>query len=134
MFGGLGSSEKESSHRNYYPGFLEDEKRILDRDKAIDYYWDEIKEYVDGTETIDACSFESGNCYSLDADIYNGQIETIYFPNGGYLYFSADIDKSGNAFDIDSDGNSWDFTIDMDSSIINDAIDDWAYYNDYIVE
>jgi len=128
----------ESDHLNgRYPGFIRQEngeQKILGRDEAINDYWDEIKDYVDGTETIDACSLESGNCYSLDADISSGIIEEIYFSNGGYLYFSADIDESGNASDIDQDGNNWDFTIDMDSSIIDDAIDEWAYDNDYIIE
>ena len=110
------------------------EQRVLTRDEAINDYWNEIKDYVDGTETIDACSWESGNCYNLDADISDGVIETIYFPNGGYLYFSADIDESGNASDIDQDGNNWDFTIDVDSSVINDAIEEWAYDNDYTIE
>jgi len=128
----------ESDHLNgRYPGFIQQEngeQKILGRDEAINDYWDEIKDYVDGTETIDACSLESGNCYSLDADISSGIIEEIYFSNGGYLYFSADINESGNASDIDQDGNNWDFTIDMDSSIIDDAIDEWAYDNDYIIE
>src|SRR3989338_968368 len=65
-------------------------EKTLSRDEAIESYWDEIKDYIDGTETIDACSSDSGNCYDLDADISNGQVEEIYFPNGGYLYFSAD--------------------------------------------
>ena len=128
----------ESDHLNgRYPGFIRQEngeQKILGRDEAINDYWDEIKDYVDGTETIDVCSLESGNCYSLDADISSGIIEEIYFSNGGYLYFSADINESGNASDIDQDGNNWDFTIDMDSSIIDDAIDEWAYDNDYIIE
>lgn len=120
-----------------YSGFSlqeDSEQRVLTRDEAIENYWDEIKNYVDGTKTIDACSLESGNCYSLDADISDGVIETIYFSNGGYLYFSADIDESGNASDIDQNGNSWDFTIDMDSPIIDDAINEWASDNGYIIE
>ena len=58
----------------------------------------------------------------------------IYFPNGGYLYFSADIDEGGNASDFDQNGDSWDFTIDMDSSVIDDAIYDWASDNEYTIE
>lgn len=110
------------------------EGKTISRDEAIESYWDEIKDYVDGTETIDSCSSESGNCYGLDADISNGAVEQIYFNNGGYLYFSADIDESGNTSDIDQNGNSWDFTIDMDSSIIDDAVSDWASDNSYIIE
>jgi len=109
-------------------------EKTLSRDEAIESYWDEIKDYIDGTETIDACSSNSGNCYDLDADISNGQIEEIYFSNGGYLYFSADIDESGNASDFDQNGDGWDFTIDMDSSIIEEAISDWASDNGYTIE
>ena len=109
-------------------------EKTLSRDEAIESYWDEIKDYVNGTETIDACSYESGNCYSLDAEISSGQVEMIYFPNGGYLYFSADIDEGGNASDFDQNGDSWDFTIDMDSSVIDDAIYDWASDNEYTIE
>ena len=109
-------------------------EKILSRDEAIESYWDEIKDYVDGTETIDACSYESGNCYSLDAEISSGQVEMIYFPNGGYLYFAADIDEGGNASDFDQNGDSWDFTIDMDSSVIDDAIYGWASDNEYTIE
>lgn len=112
----------------------QEENEIIDRYDAIYEHWDEIKDYVNGTETIEACSFDSGNCYDLDADISDGQVEEIYFPNGGYLYFSADIDESGNASDFDQNGNSWDFTIDMDSSMIDDAIYDWASDNDYMIE
>ncbi|MDO8743005.1 MAG: hypothetical protein Q7J30_00355 [Candidatus Azambacteria bacterium] len=110
------------------------EEKTISRDEAIESYWDEIKDYTDGTETIDICSSESGNCYSLDADISSGTVEQIYFSNGGYLYFSADIDENGNASDIDQNGNSWDFTIDMDSSIIDDAVSDWASDNNYTIE
>lgn len=110
------------------------ESRVIDRDDAVYEYWDEIKDYVNGTEVIDACSYESGNCYSLDADISDGQIELIYFPNGGYLYFSADIDEDGNASDIDQNGNGWDFTLDMDLPLIDDAVYDWASDNGYAIE
>ncbi len=67
---------RDSNENQYlnirYSGFIRQEnseQRVLTRDEAIEGYWDEIKDYLDGTETIDACSEESGNCYSLDADI-----------------------------------------------------------------
>ena len=110
------------------------EHTTLSRDDAISEHWDEIKEYVDGTETVEACSSSSGNCYDLDADISNGEIEQIYFPNGGYLYFSADINESGSASDSDQNGDSWDFTLDMSSSIVDDAVDNWASSNGYTIE
>lgn len=92
-------------------------------DLAYDH-WDEVKEYMSGTETIDACS-DSG-CYSLDADITDGYVETLYFPNGGYIYPDAEIDESGFAEGYDNDSNYWEFQIDMDSSMVQDAISEWA--------
>lgn len=110
------------------------ENATLGRDEAISEHWDEVKEYVDGTETVGACSSSSGNCYDLDADISGGIIDQIYFPNGGYLYFSADIDESGSASDSDQNGDGWDFTVDMSSSIVDDAVDNWASANGYTLE
>lgn len=106
--------------------YEDEEAETIDRYDAIDEYWDELKDYVNGTRTIDACSYESGNCYSSDALISNGKVEIIYFPNGGHLYFSADIDESGNASDTDEEGNWWYFKIDADSSSIDDAIENLA--------
>jgi len=127
-----GEPKNPGNSRNYYGRINND--TILTRDEALDYYWDEIKEYVSDTYTIEACSFESGNCYSLDADIYNGYIETVYFDNGGYLHFYAEIDESGYASDFDANSNSWDFTVDMNSYIIDDAIYEWADDNGYTIE
>ncbi len=111
-----------------------DEQKVLTYDEAISEYWDEIKDYIDGMETIEACSEKSGNCYYVDADISGGIIERIYFSNGGYLDFSADIDEWGSAWDFDKNGNSWDFTIDMYSPIIKDAVYEWAEDNGYTIE
>jgi len=109
-------------------------EKTIDRQDAIDENWDDIKQYLSGTETINACSSESGNCYDLDADISDGSIEQIYFPNTGYLYFSADIDSDGSASDFDENGNEWDFTLDMDSSIVDDAVSQWADDNGYTLQ
>lgn len=128
------SQSSIQSTNSYYGSSGVSESRTISRDEAISEYWDEIKDYVNGTETIEACSSTSGNCYDLDAEISSGTIEQIYFTSGGYLYFSADIDENGNASDSDQNGDYWDFTLDMDSSIVNDAIDDWASSSGYIVE
>jgi len=94
-------------------------------------YWDEIKPYIDGKEAIEACNESSGNCYSLEAEIEDGVITKIYFPNGGYLTFLADINSNGEASDIDKNGDQWNFMVDPGSRIIQDAIEEWANDNNY---
>lgn len=106
-----------------------EKNKVISYNEAIENYWDDIKEYVDGYATIEACS-DSG-CYDLEAHISNGKIDEIDFPNGGYLYFDADINSNGKASDIDQNGNWWDFSIDMNSSIINNAVSDWASDNGF---
>lgn len=110
------------------------EEKTINRDDAISEHWDEIRDNLDGSEEIEACSSESGNCYDLDAEISSGQIEEIYFPSGGNLDFSAEISDDGTASDYDGDSNSWDFTLDMDSSIVDDAVQEWADDNGYQIE
>lgn len=63
------------------------------------------REAYSETETIEACSEDSANCYSLTADLEHDfdqqgnevvYVERIHFPNGGYLDFSgATIPGSG---------------------------------------
>ena len=101
----------------------------LSRDEAIADHWDEIKEYLNGSETIEACSLQSGNCYDLDADISSGSIDTIHFPNGGWKNLAGDVDSDGSASDMDNDGDSWDMNLDMNSSSVDDAIQEWADSN-----
>jgi hypothetical protein len=128
----IGSSKNSGDTPGVENHFLG--QSTISRYDAISENWDEIKEYLSGTETINACSEESGNCYDLDADIENGLINEIYFPNGGYLYFGADIDSNGEASDFDQNGDAWDFTLDMDSSLVDDAVSDWASNNNYELE
>ena len=92
-------------------------------DDYVQYNWDEIKEYMSGTESIEACT--NSGCYTLDADISNGTVEQIYFPNEGYLYFSADIDENGDANDTDDRGRDWEFSIDMNSGVVENAVQEW---------
>lgn len=106
----------------------------ISRSDAISEHWDDVKEYLNGNETVDACSSESGGCYNLEADIHDGEITEIHFNNGGHLSFSAEIDESGDASDSDENGNSWNFTLDMNSSIVDDAVDEWAKANDYTIQ
>lgn len=132
--GSKNTMNNDSTYDYQSSGRINSEYKTIDRDEAISEHWDEIKNYLDGSETIDACSSESNNCYDLDAEISNGQVEEIYFPSGGYLYFSADIDENGEASDFDQNGDDWTFTLDMSSSIVDDAVNQWADSNDYQID
>lgn len=110
------------------------DENTISRDDAISSNWDEIKGYVNGTETVNACSDESGNCYDLDADISDGSITQIHFPNGGSLDFSAEIDNAGDASGTDVNGNGWSFAVDMNSSLVDEAVDEWAKNNSHSVQ
>lgn len=126
IFGGDKSSSS-SSGGNYY-----DSENVIDQYDAKSDYWDDIAEYLDGTYTIEACSDNSGNCYDLDADISSGDIDTIYFSNGGYLdIYGADVDSDGSASG-DSDEDYWTFQV--DDSDIDQAVEDWADYEGYTLE
>jgi len=108
----------------------------LTPEEAINDHWDEIKEYVNGSESVEACSVESGNCYELEADISSGVIDTLHFNNGGgWLNLAADFDSDGAASDVDDQGRSWEFALDLDSSpLVESALADWASANDTVVE
>ncbi|MFA5359653.1 MAG: hypothetical protein WC349_01715 [Patescibacteria group bacterium] len=107
---------------------------VIDRDTALQEYWDEIKGSVTGTDTVDVCSEESNHCYSLDVDIQNGVVDTIYFPKGGHTEIGAELDSNGNASGFDYERRAWDITVDMNSQIIEDALMDWADNNNYKIE
>lgn len=129
------SSFRDSDRGNYYSGqeyLNEEEEKSIDRDTAISDHWDEISDYVNGPETIEACS--GSGCYDLDADISSGDIDTVNFPNGGYLSPEESIDDSGSASFYDNQGNNWDFQVDMDSSVVDDAVQEWAADNGYEIE
>ena len=60
-----------------------------------------------GTETMEACNNDTGNCYDLDIDSDGENIERINFPNGGW----RDVDYSdcddGYCYVEDEDGTEW---------------------------
>jgi len=66
-----------------------------------DNYYNEIdgeSEKPNGSYTVEACNTRTGKCYDLDADISDGVVETIYFPNGGHLDLDgAELDENGYA-------------------------------------
>jgi hypothetical protein len=64
----------------------------------------------DGEVIILAHSVDSGNTYTLRADVSAGEVERLYFPNGGSVGFaSSDIDRDGDGSGIDTEGRSWFF-------------------------
>lgn len=60
-----------------------------------------------GSDTVYACNDSSGNCYDLDADFYDNEVERLYFPKGGWV----DIDSSNCDDDYcyleDENGTEW---------------------------
>jgi len=111
-----------------------DDNRALSRAAAIERYWDEIKEELNGTSPVEACSSLRPNCYDLDAAISGGSILMVRFPNGGYLRLSADIDERGSAADTDQDGTRWEFTLDLDEDIVDEAIEAWARRKGFTIQ
>lgn len=110
------------------PGREERQEQIsqaMSRAAAIERNWEAIKDHLNGTETIEACT-DGRTCYDLEADIDAGAITTVHFVNGGFLTVSADLDQDGSASDIDQRGRNWDFTLDMDTPIVNEAVQAWA--------
>lgn len=109
-----------------------DSKKIT-KDEAFRYHWDEIKDNITGSSVIEAC--RDRNCYTVDAQISRGVIERIDFGNGGHLNVVGDIEyPSGLAVDTVDNGDQWEFTFDMNSSLVDSALQEWAKYNDYVVE
>src|SRR5688572_16655341 len=98
----------------------------MSREEAIENHWEEIRESFTSTEEVDACSLATGNCYGLEAEIIAGHVDTVYFSNGGSLSFFTEIDELGNASESDENGNLWDFTVDINSSAVDSAVEEWA--------
>lgn len=84
------------SPTQYYPTWNEgdeDDGEYADHDEDVDRY-----QYLGGSYTVEACNIRTGSCYDLDADIDSGQVERIYFPNGGHLDLDgAELDEDGYA-------------------------------------
>jgi hypothetical protein len=129
------NNSSSTSNYSYNDSSYYDDSNVIDRYDALSDYWDEISEYLDGTYYIEACSDNSDNCYELEAEIDQGEIDTIYFPNGGYLgIYSADVDSDGDAsgYDDGDYGDYWRFEIDEDD--IEEALEQWSYDYDFELE
>jgi hypothetical protein len=63
-----------------------------------------------GSFTLYAYNSSSGNTYTLDADIEDGEVQRLYFPKGGWVDFdSSEIDSDGNGSGTDENGRHWEF-------------------------
>lgn len=126
------SSYPSSYSSSYSPSYSASRNhRTIDYDGALDDHWDEIKEYINGNEAIEVYSQESGNWYTLDADISNGEVESISFPNGGWIYINAELNSDGTGEGYGSD-SYWD--VEVDSYLIEEAAEEWASDNGYTLD
>lgn len=72
-----------------------------------DYSYDVSEVGFSGTETMDACNVNSGNCYSLDVESTGDEIEMLYFENGGSVdVYSSDC-EDGYCYVEDENGVEW---------------------------
>lgn len=99
-------------------------QNTITKDEAISGHWNEVKDYLPSSTTVEACSDSSGNCYDLDADVSGGSVDRVNFDNGGYLDFGASIDSDGTTSSTDDDGNNWNFQVSQDD--LDQAAQDWA--------
>lgn len=60
-----------------------------------------------GTETMNACNQDSGNCYDLDVDSDGENIERIYFPKGGWVDVDYSDCDDGYCYIEDENGVEW---------------------------
>jgi hypothetical protein len=60
-----------------------------------------------GTDTMNACNQNSGNCYDLDVDSDGENIERIYFPNGGWVDVDSSDCDDGYCYVEDENGTEW---------------------------
>ncbi len=82
-----------------YAGYSDDEEDSNEEQKI-----------EDGDHQVEAC--HNGSCYSLDAEVEDGVVTRINFPNGGYRDIDAELDGSGEGSGSDNNGENWDVTID----------------------
>jgi hypothetical protein len=90
--------ESSSTFNSSFDSYSSDGLDEVNDDES--YSDEEINRYedVNGTQTVEACNSRTGSCYELEADISDGQVENIQFPNGGHLDLEgAELDESGQA-------------------------------------
>lgn len=63
-----------------------------------------------GVITIVVTSEQSGNSYTLDADVIGSTVSRIYFPKGGWVDFvGCDVDEALEGECLDEQGRNWMF-------------------------
>lgn len=87
-----------SSYRGYDSSNYED---------SYDYEEEEYPAGFSGTDTMEACNQNSGNCYDLDIDSDGENIERINFPNGGWRDVDSSDCDEGYCYVTDEDGTDW---------------------------
>ena len=82
------------------PTYIDDSEttNIESNDQDTGYY---------GTETVSACNQSSGNCYDLDADISDDEVERLYFPKGGWVDIEYSDCDDGYCYLEDENGTEW---------------------------
>jgi hypothetical protein len=102
LFSGNSEEEYEYTPSSDYPGYSSSYN-----DSDYSSYDESYSSGFSGTETMEACNSDTGNCYDLDIDSDGKNIERINFPNGGW----RDVDYSdcdgGYCIVEDEDGTEW---------------------------
>ena len=108
------STETESAHASQssiyssYPSYSHDDYNEPAKDEEEEE--DEENRIEDGSHEVEAC--RNGSCYTLDADVEDGVVTRINFPNGGYRDIDAELDTDGSGSGSDNEGNDWEVTVD----------------------
>ncbi len=77
-----------------------------------------------GTVTVDITSEDSGNTYTLDAEIDGATVERVYFPKGGWVdFYDCEVDEDLAGECEDEEGRWWTFEGESDSST-SSVVDD----------
>ena len=118
IFSTTGCSNTEINRSDYYqegdsahsggtptireePPILEDSLSTTNdesNDQPTSYY---------GDETVNACNQSSGNCYDLDADISDDEVERLYFPKGGWVDIESSDCDNDTCYLEDENGTEW---------------------------
>lgn len=102
--GGFSNSGGASTYRySDIPTYGDDLSTTNDEsnDQPLGYY---------GTDTVEACNGGSGNCYELDADVSDDNVERLYFPKGGWVDIDYSDCDGSYCYLEDENGEQWEIT------------------------